>query len=159
MVRHRWVVTLGVTVLAVVGQSARRSFDRVKLLESEGVTSASVSLGDLDGDRDLDLVMGKGRHWPLHNMVLLNDGRAAFSATPLADSADRTYSAALADLDGDADLDMVVSNDRPDRKLVYLNDGSGRFRKGSEFGQSDWSTRYVTVADVNADGRPCQPFV
>ncbi|MCC6241992.1 MAG: VCBS repeat-containing protein [Gemmatimonadaceae bacterium] len=135
-------------------QDLSRRFDRVQLLESEGVTSASVSIGDVDGDGDLDLILAKGRHWPLHNQVLRNDGRAQFAATPLADSADRTYSAALADLDGDGDLDMVVSNDRPDQKLVYLNDGAGHYRVGSRFGEPTWSTRYVTVADVNGDQRP-----
>ena len=108
-------------------QDTSRRFDRVQLLEADGVTSASVSLGDLDRDGDLDLVLAKGRHWPLQNMILMNDGKARFVATPLADSADRTYSAALADLDGDGDLDMVVSNDRPDRKLVYINDGAAAF--------------------------------
>jgi len=34
----------------------------------------------------------------------------------------------LGDLDGDADLDLVVGNDRPDDKRIYFNDGEGRFR-------------------------------
>ncbi len=135
-------------------QAAVRHFDRVQLLETEGATSASVSMGDLDRDGDLDLVLAKGRHWPLHNLVLRNDGQAHFATEQLADSADRTYSAALADLDGDGDLDMVVSNDRPDRKLVYFNDGRGHYSAGGSFGLPEWSTRYVTVADVNGDKRP-----
>lgn len=42
-----------------------RSFDRVKLLEEEGEASASVSLGDIDRDGDLDIILGRGRHWPI----------------------------------------------------------------------------------------------
>jgi len=139
---------------AADAQEVRRSFERVQLLETEGVTSAGVSLGDIDRDRDLDIVLAKGRHWPLHNLILRNDGAARFVTERLADSADRTYTGALADLDGDGDLDIVVSNDRPDRKLVYLNDGTGHYRVGSAFGQPEWSTRYVTLADVNGDQRP-----
>jgi len=135
-------------------QNATRSFDRAVMLETESVTSAGVSLGDIDRDKDLDVILARGRHWPHTNMVLRNDGHAKFTTEPLADSADRTYSAALADLDGDDDLDIVVSNDRPDRKLVYLNDGTGHYRASSTFGEPDWSTRYVTVADVNGDKRP-----
>lgn len=131
-----------------------RSFDRVLLLEAQGETSAGVSLGDVDRDGDLDIVLAKGRHWPLNNIVLRNDGRGHFVGDPVADAPDRTYTAALADLDGDNDLDLVVSNDRPDRKLVYLNDGKGYFKVASTFGDADWSTRYVTVADLNGDGRP-----
>ena len=131
-----------------------RSFDRVLLLESTSETSAGVSIGDVDANGTLDVVLAKGRHWPLNNPILRNDGQGHFAAENLADAPDRTYSAALADLDGDGDLDIVVSNDRPDRKLVYLNDGKGKCRVAGTFGQPDWSTRYVTLADVNGDARP-----
>jgi hypothetical protein len=131
-----------------------RAFDRVLLVEPQGETSASVSLGDIDRDGDLDVVFAKGRHWPLNELVLFNDGKGQFLAGVLVDAPDRTYSAALADLDGDGDLDLVSSNDRPDRKLVYLNDGTGHFRVASTFGAPEWSTRYVTVADLNGDKRP-----
>ena len=75
-----------------------------------------------------------------------------------ADQGRRTTSAGVSlgdlDRDGDGDLDLVASNDRPDEKLVYINDGSGRFRVSSTFGASTWTTRYVTVADLNGDHRP-----
>ncbi|MBL9203246.1 MAG: VCBS repeat-containing protein [Opitutaceae bacterium] len=131
-----------------------RSFDRVQLLEPKGETSASVSLGDIDGDGDLDLILAKGRHWPLDNLILRNDGKGTFTHSKLPANADRTYSAALADLDGDGSLDLVVSNDRPDKKVIYLNDGRGVFRLAGTFGRPEWSTRYITVADLNGDGRP-----
>ena len=131
-----------------------RVFDRVQLLETKGETSASVSLGDIDRDGDLDIVLAKGRHWPLDNLILRNDGKGNFTTAKLPAEADRTYSAALADLDGDGSLDLVVSNDRPDRKVIYLNDGRGNYRTAGTFGRPEWSTRYITVADLNGDGRP-----
>lgn len=131
-----------------------RSFDRILLLERTSETSAGVSVGDLNGDGLPDIVLGKGRHWPLFNRVLLNDGHGGFVASNLGAVPDRTYSAALADVDGDGHLDIVVSNDSPDRKLVYRNDGAGHFTEFGTFGDPRWSTRYITLADLNGDGYP-----
>src|SRR5215471_7934175 len=130
---------------AAPSQPVFRSFERVQLLEDKGETSASVSVGDLNGDGLLDIVLAKGRHWPLHSRVLLNDGEGGFSASNLATAPARTYSAALADVDGDGHLDVVVSNDEPDRKLVYRNDGKGHFTESGTFGEPSWPTRYVTL--------------
>jgi hypothetical protein len=58
----------------------------------------------------------------------------------------------LVDLDGDGDLDVAVSNDDPDEKLVHLNDGSGHFAVGPSFGEGEWPTRHLRVADLNSDG-------
>lgn len=131
-----------------------RKFDRMLALESEPTTSAGVSVGDIDGDGHLDILLAKGRHWPEMNRVLLGNGRGEFSIRDIGGEPDRTYTAALADLNGNGTLDLVVSNDRPDRKLVYLNDGKGRFTELGVFGDPQWPTRYVTLADLNGDGFP-----
>ena len=60
-------------------------FDRALLLEATSETSANVSIGDVNGDGNLDIVLAKGRHWPLVDRVLLNDGHGRFpSRTTLA---------------------------------------------------------------------------
>jgi hypothetical protein len=143
------------TVLLTAGMSQARapdfrSFDRVELLEKASETPAGVNIGDLNGDGLPDIVLGKGRHWPLVNRVLLNDGKGGFAASNLGSSPDRTYSAALADVNGDGKPDIVVSNDSPDPKLVYRNDGKGHFTESGTFGDPKWSTRYVTLGDLTA---------
>ena len=150
----RWFFALAIGPVAALRSAEVRSFERRLLLEEKSETSASVSLGDIDRDGDLDVVLAKGRHWPLDNLILRNDGRGHFTTTSLPGGPDRTYSAALADLDGNGTLDLAVSNDRPDLKTIYLGDGAGNFRVAGTFGSPEWSTRYVTVADLNGDGRP-----
>jgi hypothetical protein len=131
------------------------TFDRVLLLEPTSETSANVSIGDVNADGRLDIVLAKGRHWPLVDRVLLGDGAGHFSVGyDLGKASDRSYSARLVDMDRDGDLDVVLSNDAPDPKLVYLNDGAGHFRVGSTFGRPEWETRNATVADVDGDGLP-----
>jgi hypothetical protein len=132
-----------------------RPFTRVLYLETTAETSANVSIGDLNGDGFADVVLAKGRHWPLIDRVLLNDGKARFAtAHDLGDTADRSYSVTLADVDRDGDLDVVVGNDAPDPKRVYANDGKGHFQLRSTFGRPEWPTRNATVADLNGDKLP-----
>lgn len=152
------LVLLGGLFIATAAAQAPMAlprFDRSLLLETTSETSANVSIGDLNGDGHPDLVLAKGRHWPLVDRVLLGDGRGGFSAGhDLGTASDRTYSGLLVDIDADGDLDVVVSNDKPDPGLVYLNDGTGHFTVGSSYGAAEWATRNATVADLNGDGLP-----
>ncbi|MEE4278139.1 MAG: VCBS repeat-containing protein [Halieaceae bacterium] len=126
-------------------------FQPAILLEEEATTSANASVGDLDGDGHLDVLLIRGRHWPVTNRILFGDGQGGFPRSAiLGSAADRSYTGALADLDGDGDLDVVVSNDRPDPKRVFLNE-RGVFRESSNFGDTGWKTRNISLADVNAD--------
>ena len=98
--RARWVQSLGRQL---------RTFERFDFLEAAAENTANASIGDLDGDGDPDIVLAKGRHWAQFDLVLLNDGKGGFDERhPLGMQADRSYTAALADLDGDKDLDIVV---------------------------------------------------
>ena len=143
-----------VALEAMLFGGAPLRFDRELLLEQTAETSANVSIGDLNGDKIPDIVIAKGRHWPLVDRVLINDGHGRFTAHNLGEIADRSYSVTLTDIDGDGDLDVVVGNDAPDPKRVYANDGSGHFHELSTFGQPEWETRLATAADLNGDGLP-----
>jgi hypothetical protein len=130
-----------------------RRFDSVIVLESKSETSANISFGDIDSDGDLDIVLAKGRHWPLFNKILFNNGKTEFTnVVDLGTKPDNTYSTVLADLDGDSDFDIVVSNDKDD-KLVYLNNGKGIFSISQTWGDAKWNTRNATVANLNNDGK------
>jgi hypothetical protein len=126
------------------------SYYRVGSLGTYTERTASLSTGDVDADGDLDLIAANGRHWPCKNRLFLNDGKGGFTETDtLGADESTTYTVALADLDGDGDLDGVAGNDRLP-STVLVNDGHGRFTKGGQVGPIS-KTRSVTLADL--DGR------
>ena len=156
--RRRTLVGLLLAVAALAAWPLRAQTPTRRLatrpfgtLGSETRLTASVSLGDVDGDGDIDAVVANGRHWAQQNLVFLNDGRGFFPvARRLGDELDTSYRVALADLDGDGDLDAAVGNDRA-RKQVFLNDGAGRFTPGATFGAIA-PTRNIVLHDMNGDG-------
>jgi large repetitive protein len=86
--------------------------------------SRAVLLGDLDGDGDPDAIIpdALGGAEP----VWMNDGTGGFSAHPSvpALAAGDSWGGALGDLDGDGDLDAVISNAGNPRQdeTVWLNE-------------------------------------
>ena len=144
--------------------TARRVFGA----SNEDFGSSWISLADLDGDGDADVVYSNGdafdyattagRSW---NGVqwLENTGGAAFTYHRIADIPGAS-SPQAADLDGDGDLDVAVVSAYNDwanpaaQSLVWLeNDGRARFTLRDLAGAP---THLVTLAagDLTGDGRP-----
>lgn len=120
-----------------------------------------LAVGDVDGDGLPDIVIGssgtaKGEG---QELLWLNDKARPgqfidATASHLPQVRDDTQDIALADLDGDGDLDMIVANERPPSRLL-LNDGRGRFSDASQ--RLDLTvpmeTREAHIFDANGDGR------
>ena len=81
-------------------------------MSSGGAAAVCISLGDVDGDNDLDLVLGLRIAYNAHMQVWRNDGSGTFTmlggGTANGYQNINSYFAfpMLADLDGDNDLDM-----------------------------------------------------
>ena len=137
------------------GQSGGlRSFEVVPL-ETVSETSSNASIADLNGDGFPDIVLVKGRHWQVTSRVFFGDGKGHFTpGPPLPSQATKSYSGSLADMTKGGHLDMVLSNDQPDAKLVLLNDGKGNFTIGGRYGDPKWPTRNAAVGDLNGYGYP-----
>jgi hypothetical protein len=117
------------------------------------------AIGDLNRDGLPDVVLGNSGERG-QNFLWLNDAaRPGYfvdaTRTHLPAVNDATQDIALADLDGDNDLDMVVANEVPPNRLL-LNDGRGRFTEAADRLPLtvDLHTREVHVFDATHDGKP-----
>lgn len=122
---------------------------KAKYLQSNQIfpKSTCVTLGDLNGDKSLDVFFTRG----LINEVWLNVGDGTFSKIDQKLLSSESESLALGDLDGDGDLDAFVVNwdGKPDQ--VFFNDGKGNFTDdGQKLG--DQSGTDVALGDVDQDG-------
>ncbi|MDC6351164.1 VCBS repeat-containing protein [Zeaxanthinibacter sp. PT1] len=104
-----------------------------KLLSQEG---PALAVGDIDGDGNEDIFLGGAKGQPGVIYKHMGNGKLNVSRQPAfeADSAMEDVAAALFDVDGDNDLDLMVGtggNQVGDaqsyRPRLYLNNGKGSF--------------------------------
>ncbi len=116
-----------------------------------GTDTRAVALADMDGDGDLDLVVGNDGE---QNRVLLNNGSGAFTDGTLGfgTGSDATHALVLGDVDGDGDPDVAVGNFFQQNR-VYLNDGAGNLTDGTmDFGTGADATYSLDIGDLDGDG-------
>ncbi|EAQ27853.1 FG-GAP repeat domain protein [Erythrobacter sp. NAP1] len=103
---------------------------------------------DIDGDRDLDILMVSDFRG---SKVLLNNGNGTFSASTFTPDDENGMGAAIGDFDNDGDFDWFVSSINGNR--LFENLGGGSFLRNSasgvEPGGWGWGSCF---ADFNADG-------
>ncbi len=90
-------------------------------------STLSVALADLDGDQDLDALIGNAGQ----NSIWINDGTGVFTdntAAAIPDESHTTWSIATGDVDGDGDIDFVAAN-LDAVNALYRNDGTGVFTR------------------------------
>lgn len=114
----------------------------------------AIEIGDLNGDRKLDLVTANVAETV---SVLLNRGGGRFRAKRDYRTGLSPTDLAIADLNADGKPDLVTPNlnsidTGPPRISVLLNKGNGSFRAKRDY-RTGWIYS-VAIGDLNSDRRP-----
>jgi uncharacterized membrane protein len=144
------------------------TFRAVKTYPSGGDGAVSVAVADLNKDGKPDILVANcgpeacGPGSPGGNVgVLMGKGNGSFKAVVSYPAANSPFDVVAADMNGDGNLDIVVSNwgtpnagTNDGAVTVLLGRGNGTFRLAQTFPSGGAEAPSVAVADVNKDGRP-----
>ena len=138
-------------------QAPWRGFDTG--IFGSGFGPSSFAVGDLDGDGDLDILVGDSFFGSPGISVLKNNGDQTF-ATPVyypVPLQEVVGGVALSDFDGDGDLDAFAtirgSFDQMTKIKVWRNNGDGTFAAPIEF-TTGQGPAGIVIADFTGDGKP-----
>ncbi len=157
------LMTLALGSLASAGgpQFVDQTFTRFPTPALSEYTN-QLTVGDLDGDDDLDIVFANGAGFssastPLKLRIFINDGTGVFTDQTDARTGGMTFiarGAELGDVDRDGDLDIIVAQDFNRQPTLLINDGNGFFTNGTvgRLPIGTFSSTRAQFADVDNDG-------
>lgn len=125
------------------------TFDAAKFATGEG--GNVLAHGDLDGDGWLDLVVPNSVASPAAISILHGRGDGTFDTTQTLASIDGATTAALGDVDGDGDLDVVVGRFAGTSVFLHRNEGGRTYGPATPIA-SVTSLGELALGRVDSDG-------
>ena len=121
---------------------------------TDGANPQSVVVADFNKDGKLDFANVNYNDGAAGSVsVFLGNGDGTFQ--PKVDYAvgDGPDGIAIADVNGDGNLDLVVANDTGSSVSVLLGNGDGTFQAHKDYGAGSFP-HWIAVGDFNGDGKP-----
>jgi hypothetical protein len=109
----------------------------------------AVTLGDVDGDGNLDIITANNGDAKVS--VLLGNGNGTFQGQQTLAVGSNPRAVTLGDVNGDGNLDIITGNFADNNASVLLGNGNGTFQNQATFATN--RPYSVTLGDVNGDGR------
>jgi len=124
--------------------------------------SNQLTIGDIDGDGDLDLIFANGGNFssagtPQKLRVFINNGAGVFTDETDARTGGLTFLARgveLGDIERDGDLDIIIAQDFNRQPTLLVNNGNGVFTNetNARLPIGTFSSTRAQFADVDNDG-------
>ncbi|MCX8107214.1 MAG: FG-GAP-like repeat-containing protein, partial [Verrucomicrobiae bacterium] len=137
------------------GDGTFRDIARESGLECTGSTTVLALFGDVDGDRDSDLLLMRARAPAL---LFLNELGGRFRQAQTQVEIRGELAGVMQDFNGDGNLDVLSAGGEKAELQLWLGDGKGHFSKSSGFEgiartAATWGpVRAVRSVDVDLDG-------
>ncbi len=109
-----------------------------------GIDADSLAAADLNHDGKTDLIAAGKATW-----VLIGNGNGTFQPATIYEGG--TF-AAVDDIDGDGNPDLLIASGGTDTLAVLLGNGEGSFTSGGHFA-AGMEPVWTGVADFNRDGK------
>jgi len=151
------VLITGVTTSKLYTNDGMGNFSEVTGTPFEGANLNSVAFADVDGDNDQDvLITGISTTGTPTSKMYTNDGMGNFTeSTALPFESFRVGTFAFADVDGDNDQDLFITDRGISGTLsssrLYTNDGAGNFSEVMNTSFEGVSRSAISFVDVDGD--------
>lgn len=120
-----------------------------------GPSPYPLTVGDVNGDGNLDIISTSTHSSSRFLTLLLGDGKGNFKRNDAPLRTSNPWFASIGDLNKDSIPDIVITHAERSELTVLLGSGNDRFAEVSgspyDLGNSAW---HVAVADINKDGNP-----
>ena len=129
-------------------------------LPTIATNKSTVSAGDIDGDKDIDLFVGvladaDAYGKPQTSYLLINDGKGKFSVANKSlidlENIGMVTSSAIVDINKDGRIDLIIAGEWMP-VTIFINDQQKFIRNQIDVTNGLWQS--LKIEDVNGDGAP-----